>query len=69
MTSEEIIEKICVEIEDLNKELEDEILLERYYSQTDPQYKRSLEVMILQKTRLAKLTKIAELGKEKTVIL
>jgi hypothetical protein len=60
LTAEEKIIEINKEINELKEELEDQILLEKYYSGTKPEYKRYLEKTIKVKDRLRKLTKIIE---------
>ena len=58
MNKTEKIEKLLTELDVLKKNLEAELLLEKYYTQTDPEDKKSIEWEIKTKIRLIKLTKL-----------
>lgn len=60
MTTDEKIKQINEEIELLKEELDDQILLEKYYSGTDLEYREYLKKQITMKDRLRKISRIIE---------
>jgi hypothetical protein len=61
MTPEEEIELLKKEIKDLDNELQDLDLLEKYYSNADPKWREKIEALIKINKRAIKLIKILDL--------
>ena len=61
MTPQEEIELLKKEIKDLDNELQDLDLLEKYYSNADPKWREKIEALIKINKRAIKLIKILDL--------
>jgi hypothetical protein len=61
MTPQEEIELLKKEIKDLDNELQDLDLLEKYYSNADPEWREKIEALIKINKRAIKLIKILDL--------